>query len=79
MGLALASALGAVSFIQAIWSSTAQDLSGSSLGTSKTLSITLVEAGDLKNIQTWTPARAEYSNRVSSITNASRRLLQGSH
>lgn len=41
------------------------------------LSIALVEGGDLGKIQNWAPSSDVYSNRVSSITNASRQFLQG--
>jgi hypothetical protein len=44
-------------------------------------SIALIEASDLSRVRTWDPENDgdgfNYSNRVSSITNASRLFLQG--
>ncbi|KAJ7583215.1 ubiquinone biosynthesis hydrox [Mycena floridula] len=37
--------------------------------------ITLVEAGDLSKVRQWNPAAGTYSNRVSSLTNASQAFL----
>ncbi|KII85885.1 hypothetical protein PLICRDRAFT_94062 [Plicaturopsis crispa FD-325 SS-3] len=51
----------------------------SALGSSKdvktALRVTLVEAGDLSKIRQWAPQQGAFSNRVSSITNASRQFL----
>ncbi|TFK39981.1 hypothetical protein BDQ12DRAFT_712046 [Crucibulum laeve] len=44
---------------------------GSSQYIRENLKIALVEAGDLTKIQHWVPAPGTYSNRVSSLTNAS--------
>ena len=41
------------------------------------LRVVLVEAGDLSKIRDWALAPNNFSNRVSSITNASRAFLQG--
>ncbi|KDQ13003.1 hypothetical protein BOTBODRAFT_45439 [Botryobasidium botryosum FD-172 SS1] len=41
----------------------------------ESLSIALIEAGDLSNVRKWAPEADKYSNRVSSITNASREFL----
>ena len=41
------------------------------------LRVVLVEAGDLSKIRDWALAPTKFSNRVSSITNASRAFLQG--
>ncbi|KAH9928780.1 ubiquinone biosynthesis hydrox [Amylocystis lapponica] len=53
----------------------------SALGQSKairdSLRVTLVEAGDLSKVRDWAPAPGTFSNRVSSITNASRSFLHG--
>lgn len=50
------------------------------IGTSKivqeALRVTLVEAGDLSKIRGWSQPDG-YSNRVSSITNASKGFLEG--
>jgi len=43
------------------------------------LKIALIEAGDLKNIRSWTQPQGTYSNRVSSITNASKAFLHGEY
>ncbi|KAF8909362.1 hypothetical protein CPB84DRAFT_1765951 [Gymnopilus junonius] len=40
------------------------------------LDITLVEAGDLDKIRAWNPSPGIYSNRVSSLTNASQSFLR---
>ncbi|TFK51887.1 ubiquinone biosynthesis hydrox [Heliocybe sulcata] len=54
---------------------------GSALGSiphvRETTSVALVEAGDLAKIREWSPQEGTYSNRVSSITNASQRFLEG--
>ncbi|KAI0684027.1 hypothetical protein BC835DRAFT_1392005 [Cytidiella melzeri] len=42
----------------------------------ETLKVTLVEASDLTQVKDWTPSPGTFSNRVSSITNSSRRFLQ---
>lgn len=53
----------------------------SGLGSNKlvreSVKVALVEAGDLSRIRDWTLSRPTYSNRVSSITNASRVFLEG--
>ncbi|KAL4078786.1 hypothetical protein V8B97DRAFT_1933422 [Scleroderma yunnanense] len=53
----------------------------SGLGSNKlvreSVKIALVEAGDLSKIRDWALPRHTYSNRVSSITNASRVFLEG--
>ncbi|OSD05254.1 hypothetical protein PYCCODRAFT_1220097 [Trametes coccinea BRFM310] len=41
-----------------------------------TLKVVLVEAGDLSKVANWTQPAGTYSNRVSSITNASQSFLQ---
>ena len=41
------------------------------------LRVVLVEAGDLSKIRDWAPAPNSFSNRVSSITNASQAFLKG--
>ncbi|CDO72085.1 hypothetical protein BN946_scf184962.g28 [Trametes cinnabarina] len=41
-----------------------------------TMKIVLVEAGDLSKVANWTQPAGTYSNRVSSITNASQSFLQ---
>ncbi|EPT03785.1 hypothetical protein FOMPIDRAFT_1142104 [Fomitopsis schrenkii] len=52
----------------------------SALGNSGTpahnLRVVLVEAGDLSKIRDWAPAQNSFSNRVSSITNASQAFLK---
>ncbi|GBE86276.1 ubiquinone biosynthesis hydrox [Sparassis latifolia] len=52
----------------------------SALGASKAvqhgLRVTLVEAGDLSKVREWSPPPGTFSNRVSSITNASQAFLQ---
>jgi hypothetical protein len=40
------------------------------------LRITLVEASDLSNVRAWDPQPGAFSNRVSSLTNASRHFLK---
>ncbi|KAI0731047.1 ubiquinone biosynthesis hydrox [Earliella scabrosa] len=40
-----------------------------------TLKVSLVEAGDLSKVRDWTPPPGTFSNRVSSITNASQAFL----
>ncbi|KZT12458.1 ubiquinone biosynthesis hydrox [Laetiporus sulphureus 93-53] len=50
---------------------------GSSRQIHESLSIALVEAGDLSKIREWAPAPGGFSNRVSSITNASEAFLKG--
>lgn len=40
------------------------------------LSIALIEAGELNKIKDWSPAPGTYSNRVSSLTNASQDFLK---
>ncbi|KDR80553.1 hypothetical protein GALMADRAFT_222150 [Galerina marginata CBS 339.88] len=40
------------------------------------LTVTLIEGGDLDKIKTWKPAPGHFSNRVSSLTNASQSFLQ---
>src|SRR6266852_7681332 len=52
---------------------------GSQTTTGDSLSIALVESSDLENVRHWTPSPKTYSNRVSSITNASRQFLHGMH
>ena len=42
-----------------------------------TLKVSLVEAGDLSKVRDWTPPPGTFSNRVSSITNASQAFLGG--
>ncbi|KAH9844300.1 ubiquinone biosynthesis hydrox [Rhodofomes roseus] len=49
---------------------------GNSAEVSKSLRVVLVEAGDLSKIRDWAPAQNSFSNRVSSITNASRAFLK---
>ncbi|OJT12428.1 Ubiquinone biosynthesis monooxygenase COQ6, mitochondrial [Trametes pubescens] len=41
------------------------------------LRVVLVEASDLDKVSNWAPPPGTYSNRVSSITNASQSFLQG--
>ncbi|KAI0664381.1 ubiquinone biosynthesis hydrox [Cubamyces menziesii] len=53
----------------------ASALSSSALARSA-LKVVLVEAGDLSKVAGWVPPPGTYSNRVSSITNASRSFLQ---
>ena len=74
-GLALANALG-----ELIHLLTTQDINvviGSSSFIRQNLSITLVEGSDLNKIRTWTPSPGTFSNRVSSLTNASLSFLKG--
>ena len=42
-----------------------------------TLKVSLVEASDLDKVRGWTPPPGTFSNRVSSITNASQAFLGG--
>ena len=42
-----------------------------------TLKVSLVEASDLEKVRGWTPPPGTFSNRVSSITNASQAFLGG--
>ncbi|KZT25240.1 ubiquinone biosynthesis hydrox [Neolentinus lepideus HHB14362 ss-1] len=42
-----------------------------------TISVVLIEAGDLAKIREWAPQEGLFSNRVSSITNASQTFLEG--
>ena len=74
-GLALANALGELVHLL-----TMQDTNvviGSSSFVRQNLSITLVEGSDLNKIKTWTPSPGTFSNRVSSLTNASLSFLKG--
>ena len=75
-GLALANALG-----ELVHSLTTQDINvviiGSSSFVRQNLSITLIEGSDLNRIKTWTPSPGTFSNRVSSLTNASLSFLKG--
>lgn len=41
------------------------------------MKITLIEGGDLDIIKAWNPAPGSFSNRVSSLTNASQTFLRG--
>ncbi len=43
----------------------------------ETLKVSLVEASDLSKVRNWTPQSGTFSNRVSSITNASQAFLGG--
>lgn len=49
---------------------------GSSSVLKNELSIALIEAGELNKIKDWSPAPGTYSNRVSSLTNASQDFLK---
>ncbi|KAF4610564.1 hypothetical protein D9613_006875 [Agrocybe pediades] len=49
---------------------------GSSCFIRKNASITLIEGGDLSKIKSWNPPSESFSNRVSSLTNASYAFLQ---
>ena len=42
-----------------------------------TLRVVLVEAGDLNKVRSWNEGPSTFSNRVSSITNASQSFLGG--
>ncbi|KZT74380.1 ubiquinone biosynthesis hydrox [Daedalea quercina L-15889] len=74
-GLALASALGIAWFLL-LRTEIDELLTGSSRLVENTLRIVLVEAGDLSKIRDWAPAQSNFSNRVSSITNASQAFLK---
>ena len=50
---------------------------GASQSIRESLRITLVEAGDLSKVRDWIPQPDIFSNRVSSLTNASRHFLKG--
>ena len=76
-GLALASALGANSLTMIIIEAAYWLNEGASQTIRESLQITLVEAGDLSKVRDWEPHPASFSNRVSSLTNASRHFLQG--
>lgn len=41
------------------------------------LRVALIEASDLTTVRNWSPESTVFSNRISSITNASREFLQG--
>ncbi|EMD38819.1 hypothetical protein CERSUDRAFT_104141 [Gelatoporia subvermispora B] len=49
---------------------------GSSHAVRDTLKVTLIEAGDLDKVRGWSMQPGKFSNRVSSITNASQAFLQ---
>ncbi|KZP30551.1 ubiquinone biosynthesis hydrox [Athelia psychrophila] len=49
---------------------------GASNSVRDSLKICLVEAGDLGKVRNWAPAAGTYSNRVSSLTNASQAFLE---
>ncbi|GLB41771.1 putative FAD-dependent monooxygenase required for the C5-ring hydroxylation during ubiquinone biosynthesis [Lyophyllum shimeji] len=49
---------------------------GSSRIASQNLRVTLVEGGDLSKVKQWSPPSGTYSNRVSSLTNASQTFLK---
>ncbi|KAI0070856.1 ubiquinone biosynthesis hydrox [Panus rudis PR-1116 ss-1] len=49
---------------------------GSSKRVAENCRVVLVEAGDLSRVKAWSQPEGTYSNRVSSITNASRSFLQ---
>ncbi|PPQ90749.1 hypothetical protein CVT25_010138, partial [Psilocybe cyanescens] len=49
---------------------------GSSSFVRKNISVTLIEGGDLTKIKSWNPSPESFSNRVSSLTNASQSFLQ---
>ncbi|RDB23405.1 Ubiquinone biosynthesis monooxygenase COQ6, mitochondrial [Hypsizygus marmoreus] len=49
---------------------------GSSQISSQNLRVTLVEGGDLSKVRQWSPPPGSFSNRVSSLTNASQALLK---
>jgi len=77
VGLALASALGLyVSVIVSLHESQ-QTSAGSSRIIRDSLRIVLVEAGDLSQVRDWTLPPSSFSNRVSSLTNASQDFLKG--
>lgn len=50
---------------------------GSSRAIRESLRVTLVEAGDLAKVRDWDPQPGSFSNRVSSLTNASQCFLEG--
>lgn len=52
------------------------DMSASSKALEDTVSVTLVEAGDLSKIQNWNMPPDAYSNRVSSLTNTTQAFLE---
>ncbi len=52
-------------------------LLGSSQAVRDSLKISLIEAGDLSKVREWSPASGAFSNRVSSLTNASQAFLKG--
>ena len=57
-----------------------EDLIGSSESIRESsLRVTLVEASDLSKIRDWAPREGTFSNRVSSLTNASQAFLQGTY
>lgn len=45
----------------------------------ESVKIALVDAGDLSKIRDWLLPADTFSNRVSSITNASRTFMEGEH
>ena len=80
VGLALATALGELTVLDTPKQFFLMDdgLIGSSESIRESsLRVTLVEASDLSKIYDWTPSEGAFSNRVSSLTNASQTFLQG--
>lgn len=79
-GLALASALGWSQFGRITLEKTKAEvpvLPASSKPIKDSTSIALIEAGDLSRIRQWSQPEGTFSNRVSSITNASQSFLEG--
>ena len=75
-GLALASALSEYkAFLQSMLLPQASVDSQPTIR--NTLKVSLVEASDLEKVRGWTPPPGTFSNRVSSITNASQAFLGG--
>ena len=75
--MALATALGTSQFSRIIlFKLTLTSGKGTSKPVQEALKITLVEAGDLSKIPAWSQPDG-FSNRVSSITNASKGFLEG--
>ena len=76
-GLAFASALGVLLFISMRILVTDKRRPVASPAVKESLRIALIEAGDLDRVRTWQLPEDKYSNRVSSITNASKSFLEG--
>lgn len=77
VGLALASALGEPGYCYEL--SYAHGRIASNPLVRESIKVALIDAGDLSKIRDWSLPPNTFSNRVSSITNASRTFLEGEH